>query len=169
MPSAAQPLVTADQRADASTTDAVTLLPTRVALLDRLAERTRSAAEAPASLVLIGLSRRESAWPMSGSHLDQVGKALSTDLRGSDWLARSGATEFAVLFDGAASDAEIAANRLVTTVAGASIDGVNACIGIAGLSVDASPSELYRRATLCLTAAQAVGAGRVIRYSGARR
>ncbi|QXG74619.1 diguanylate cyclase [Modestobacter sp. L9-4] len=159
----------ADQLAGSPAMDAVTLLPSRVTLLDRIAERAGTSAEAPASLVLIGLLRRDSIWPMPGSHLDRVGAALSADLRGTDWLARSGPTEFAVLLDGAAHDAETAANRLVATVAAAGVEGVTACVGIAGLAPDASPSEVHRRATLCLTAARSVGAGRVIRYSGGRR
>ena len=169
MPHAAHPLPHADQHAGSSATDAVTLLPTRVSLLDRLAERTRTADEAPAALLLIGLLRRESSWPMPGSHLDRIAAALSADLRGTDWLARSGPVEFAVLLDGAAPDAETAAHRLVSTVAGAGADGVTACVGIAALSAAASPSEVHRQATLCLTAACSVGSGRVIGYSGNRR
>ena len=148
--------------------DALTLLPTRATLLDRLAERSGTADAAPAALVLIGLLRRDTGWPMPGSDLDRVAAALSADLRGTDWLARSGPTEFAVLLDGAAHHAETAANRLVATVAGAGIEGVTACVGIAGLTADASPSEVHRRATLCLTAARSIGSGRVIRYSGSR-
>jgi len=166
---AAHPLLAADQRADAAAHDAITLLPSRVTLLGRLAERTRTVGEVPATLLLIGLLRRETAWPMPASQLGQVAAALSADLRGTDWLARSGPTEFAVLLDGAAHDAETATNRLVGTIASAGVEGVTACAGIAGLSWDASPSEVHRRATLCLTAARSVGAGRVIRYSGGRR
>ncbi|MFQ1003221.1 diguanylate cyclase domain-containing protein [Modestobacter sp. SSW1-42] len=148
--------------------DALTLLPTRAVLLDRITERAATADAAPAALLLIGLLRRDTGWPMPGSDLDRIAGALSADLRGTDWLARSGPTEFAVLLDGAAPDAETAANRLVSTVAGAGVAGVTACVGIAGLAADASPSEVHRRATLCLTAARSVGAGRVIRYSGSR-
>ena len=153
--------------ADLRHVDALTLLPTRATLLDRIAERT--ADTAPAALVLVGLLRRDTGWPMPGSDLDRIAGALSADLRGTDWLARSGPTEFAVLLDGAAHHAETAANRLVGTVAGVGVEGVTACIGIAELAADASPSEVHRRATLCLTAARSVGAGRVIRYSGSRR
>ena len=148
--------------------DALTLLPTRAALLDRIAERTVNGDAGPAALVLIGLLRRDTGWPLPGSDLDRIAGALSADLRGTDWLARSGPTEFAVLLDGAAHHAETAANRLVATIAGADIEGVTACVGIAGLAPDASPSEVHRRATLCLTAARSIGSGRVIRYSGSR-
>jgi GGDEF domain-containing protein len=86
-----------------------------------------------------------------------------------DQPARSGPTEFAVLLDAAARHAETATNRLLEVVTGAGVPGLTACAGIAGLSPDASPSEVHRRATLCLTAARSVGSGRVIRYGGTRR
>ena len=152
-----------------SQVDAVTLLPSRAALLERLDERTPSSAESPAALVLVGLLHRDTGWPMPGSHLDQVAAALSANLRSDDWMARSGATEFAVLLNGTAQDAETAANRLIEVVAGIALPELTACVGIAGLAPDTSSSEVHRRATLCLTTARSVGAGRVIRYSGARR
>jgi GGDEF domain-containing protein len=149
--------------------DAHTLLPTRAVLLDRLAERTPSSDQAPVALVLVGLLRRDDGWPMPGSHLDQVAAALSANMRSDDWLARSGPTEFAVLLSTAAQHAETATRRLLEVVAEAGVPGLTACAGIAGLSPDASPAEVHRRATLCLTAARSVGGGRVIRYSGTRR
>ena len=149
--------------------DAIALLPSRATLLDRLAERTPSSDDDPAALVLVGLLRRDDGWPMRGSHLDQVAAALSANMRGDDWLARSGPTEFAVVLEAAAHHAETAATRLLTVVAEAGVPGLTACAGIAGLAPDASPTEVHRRATLCLTAARSVGSGRVIRYSGARR
>ena len=149
--------------------DAITLLPTRAALLERLAERTPTSDDRAAALVLVGLLHRDTGWPMPGSHLDQVAAALSADLRSDDWLARSGPTEFALLLNGTAQDAETAANRLVQTVVGAGVVGLTACAGIAGLAPDTSPSEVHRQATLCLTTARSVGGGRVIRYSGSRR
>ncbi|MCZ2830877.1 hypothetical protein O2W14_18705 [Modestobacter sp. VKM Ac-2986] len=148
--------------------DAVTLLPGRTALLGRLLERTATVDDSPAALVLIGLLRRDTGWPLPGRSLDRIASALSADLRGTDWLAWSGPTEFAVLLDGPAHDAETAAHRLVHTVAGAGVEGVTACVGISGLAADASPDEVHRRATYCLTAARSLGAGRVVRYSGAR-
>jgi len=148
--------------------DAITLLPTRAALLDRLAERTPSVDQQPAALVLVGLLRRDNGWPMPGSHLDLVAAALSANVRGTDWLARSGPAEFAVLLDSAAHHAETATDRLLEVVAEAGVPGLTACAGIAGLAPDTSPAEVHRRATLCLTAARSVGGGRVIRYSGTR-
>src|SRR4051794_9101487 len=129
----------------------------------------RGAAERPACGFYPSSSMTDEQWPMSGSHLDAVAGALSAHMRGDDWLARSGPAEFAVLLSTPAHHAETATNRLLEVVAGAGVPGLTACAGIAGLSPDASPSEVHRRATLCLTAARSVGGGRVIRYSGARR
>ncbi|MCZ2822739.1 hypothetical protein O2V63_20575 [Modestobacter sp. VKM Ac-2977] len=154
---------------DLEATAAVTLLPTRATLLDRIAAHTPASDVSPAALVLVGLLRRDTGWPLPSSHLDQVAAALSAGVRGDDWLARSGPSEFAVLLGAAAHHAETAANRLLVVVADAGVPGLTACAGIAGLSPDASPSEVHRRATLCLTAARSIGGGRVIRYSGARR
>jgi hypothetical protein len=81
---------------------------------------------------------------MPGSELDRVAGALAADVRGADWLARSGATEFALLRSAASPDAETAADRLLHVVAGAGVPGLTACAGIAGLSSDASPSEVRR-------------------------
>jgi GGDEF domain-containing protein len=170
MPIAASPdAVEVPAQPHLEATDAITLLPTRAHLLERVAELTPSSDVRPATLVLVGLLRRDTGWPMSGSHLDAVAGALSAHMRGDDWLARSGPTEFAVLLSTPAHHAETATNRLLAVVADAGVPGLTACAGIAGLSPDASPSEVHRRATLCLTAARSVGGGRVIRYSGARR
>jgi GGDEF domain-containing protein len=149
--------------------DAVTMLPSRAALLERLGDRTATSDLYPAVLVLVGLLPRDTGWPMPGSVLDRVAGALSADLRSDDWLARSGATEFAVLIDGSAHDGETAANRLIATVARAAVPGLTASAGIAALSPDASPTEVHRQATLCLTTARSVGGGRVIGYRGSRR
>jgi GGDEF domain-containing protein len=148
--------------------DALTQLPTRATLLEHLAERTPASGEVPAALILIGLLHRDTGWPMPGSQLEQVAAALSANVRSDDWLARSGPTEFAVLLGSDSADAETATNRLLEVVAQLGVPGLSACAGIAGLSPDASPSEVHRRATLCLTTARAVGTGRVIRYGSAR-
>jgi Diguanylate cyclase, GGDEF domain len=145
------------------------LLPGPTALLERLTDRLADPAAGPASLAIIGLLRRDDGWPMPGTALDTLAGALSANMRGDDWLARSGPTEFAVVLSSAANHAETATRRLLEAVAGAGVPGLTACAGIAGLSPDASPTEVHRRATLCLTAARSVGGGRVIRYSGAGR
>ncbi|MGY1856589.1 hypothetical protein [Modestobacter sp. SYSU DS0290] len=167
MPIAPDLVAPESPRLDAA--DAVTLLPPRAVLFDRITERAVSTDRAPATLVLIGLLRRDNGWPMPGPQLDQVAAMFSRSVRGDDWLARSGPTEFAFLLGGLSPDAEIAAHRLVDAVANEGIPGLTAAAGIAGLSPETSPDEVHRRATLCLTAARSVGAGQVIRYSGTRR
>jgi GGDEF domain-containing protein len=149
--------------------DAITLLPTRAALLDRLAELTPSAEHSPATLVLVGLVRRDTAWPMPGSQLDQVASALAACMREGDWLARSGPNEFAVLLRSSADQAETATHRLLVAVAGAGVPGLTARAGIAALAGDTAPTEVHRRASDCLTAARAVGGRQVLRSSDARR
>ncbi|WP_369131515.1 GGDEF domain-containing protein, partial [Modestobacter roseus] len=167
MPIALNPVAPESSQLDAA--DAITLLPPRAALFDRISERAVSTDRAPATLVLIGLLRRDTGWPMPGSQLDQIAAMFSRSVRGDDWLARSGPTEFAFLLDGLSPDAEIAAHRLVDAVANEGVPGLTAAAGIAGLSPEAPAGEVHRRATLCLTAARSVGGGQVIRYSGTRR
>ncbi|MGY1840951.1 MULTISPECIES: hypothetical protein [unclassified Modestobacter] len=167
MPIALNPAVLDGPRLD--TADAVSLLPTRAVLFDRITERATGTDRTPATLVLIGLLRRDNGWPMPGSQLDQVAAMFSRSVRGDDWLARSGPAEFAFLLNGLSPDAEIAAHRLVDSVAEEGIPGLTAAAGIAGLSPETSAGEVHRRATLCLTAARTMGAGKVIRYSGTRR
>lgn len=154
---------------DLQAVPAVSLLPTRATLLERLATQAAVSDASPAALVLVGLLRRDTGWPLRDSQLDQVAAALSASVRGDDWLARSGPSEFAVLLGAAAHHAETATNRLLDVVAGVGVPCLTASAGIAGLSPDVSPSEVHRRATLCLTTARSIGGGRVIRYSGSRR
>ncbi|WP_164701374.1 hypothetical protein, partial [Modestobacter sp. KNN46-3] len=45
---------------------AVSLLPTRATLLDRITEQTAASDVAPAALVLVGLLRRDTGWPLPG-------------------------------------------------------------------------------------------------------
>ena len=149
-------------------TDAATLLPTRAELFVRLGERLDAADESPAVLLLLGLLRKDDSWPAPASTLGVVTALVARSLRGDDWLARSGASEFAVVLDGSADSAETAALRLTASVAATGIAGLSAAAGIAPLQPGTSASEVHRRATLCLTAARSVGAGQVIRYRGTR-
>ena len=110
-------------RAPSAAPDAITLLPTRAALLERLVAATPSSHEVPAALLLIGLLHRDTRWSMHGSQLDRVAGALSADVRADDWLARSGPTEFAVLLNGAAADAKTAAHRLIEVVVASASQG----------------------------------------------
>ncbi|MCZ2836005.1 diguanylate cyclase domain-containing protein [Modestobacter sp. VKM Ac-2985] len=170
MPIAATPVADeVESPPDLPATAAVTLLPTRATLLGRMADHAAAPGLSPVTLVLVGLLRRDTGWPLPGGQLDRVAAALSGNVRGDDWLARSGPSEFAVLLGAAEQDAETAADRLLEVVTGADLPGITACAGIAELGPDTSPSEVHRRATLCLTAARSIGGGRVIRYRGSRR
>jgi GGDEF domain-containing protein len=167
--SAARTLLALPQpRTGDEVTDAATLLPTRAELFVRLGERMDAASDSPAVLLLLGLLRSDDSWPAAASTLSAVTALVARSLRGDDWLARSGPSEFAVVLDGSADNAETAALRLTAAVAATGIEGLSAAAGIAPLQSGLSSSEVHRRATLCLTAARSVGAGQVIRYRGTR-
>jgi len=107
--------------------------------------------------------------------LREVTTRLTRVLRGNDWLARSGAGEFAVLVDGTIADAEVVATRLVAAVepvgtgTGTGTLRLTAVAGIASLGSDADASEGLRRGDLALRSARAAGPGRVRRHSDALR
>src|SRR5690349_2382741 len=92
-------------------TDGTALLPTREAVLARLADQLPSTDATPATLVVVGLLRRDDGWPTPQTTLAQVTTLLARSLRGDDWLASSGAAEFVIVMGGAATGAEAAATR----------------------------------------------------------
>ncbi|WP_346621986.1 hypothetical protein [Blastococcus montanus] len=144
--------------------DVTALLPSREALLGQLAAQLPEAAERPASLIALGLLRRDDGWPAPQSTLAQVTTLLARSVRGDDWLAFSGPAEFGIVLAGPPSAAHAAASRLVVAVADQGIPGLWAAAGIAPVDPALSAGEVFRRATLSLTAARRVGAGTVIRY-----
>jgi GGDEF domain-containing protein len=148
---------------EAAVADVTTLLPSRDAVLARLAGQL-SAGAAPSTLMVIGLLRRDDGWPTAQSTLARVTTLLAGSLRGDDFLGKSGPGEFAVVLAGPATAAENAAARLVAAVPTLGIPGLTAAAGIAPLTGDADAAEVLRRALLSLTAARRVGAGSVIRY-----
>ncbi|WP_040337235.1 GGDEF domain-containing protein [Candidatus Blastococcus massiliensis] len=149
--------------AEAAVADVTALLPTREALLDRLAERLASPG-APASLLIVGLLRRDDGWPLAATTRASVTMLLARSLRGDDWLGSPGAGEFAIVLDGPETAAETAGARLTAAVAALGIDGLTAAAGIAPLTAGLQGPEVFRRATLSLTAARRVGSGTVLRY-----
>jgi GGDEF domain-containing protein len=158
-------LTTAATAAITGTSDDVTsLLPTREAVLDRVADRLPSADAQPATLFILGLLRRDHGWPIPQSTLVQVTTLLARSLRGDDWLGSSGATEFVVVLSGTETAAKTAAERLVRAVADLGVPDLSAAAGIAALSSGLTANEVFRRAALSLTSARQVGAGTVIRY-----
>jgi hypothetical protein len=147
---------------------AIGLLPPRAAVLDRLAETLPGTGARAATLVVVGLRRRDDGWPIPTEALDQIVALIARELRGDDWLALSGPTEFAVLLPAPVGAAQFAAERLLTRINDAWIREMTASAGIAALALELSASEVLRRATLCLTTARTMGAGRIITYSGTR-
>jgi GGDEF domain-containing protein len=148
----------------AAPADVTTLLPSREAVLDRLAAQLPGLDTAPATLLIIGLLRRDDGLPASQVTLAHVTTLLARSVRGDDWLASSGPAEFAVVLAGPVAAAETAATRLVAAIAALGIPGISAAAGIAPLTTDVAAEEVLHQATLSLTAARRVGAGTVIRY-----
>lgn len=148
----------------AAVVDVTALLPNREALLVRLAERLVTVPHDPAALLVVGLLRRDDGWPTPASTLAAVTTLLARSLRGDDWLGASGAAEFAIVLSGSADAAAVAAGRLTNAVAGLGIPGLSAAAGIASLDADLGAQEVFRRATLSLTAARGTGPLSVVRH-----
>ena len=135
------------------------MLPTREALLERLAVELPSTAEQPASLLVVGLLRRDDGRPTPAGTLAQVTACVARSVRGDDWLGACGAADFGLVLAGPASATAVAGQRLVTTIAALGIPGLTAAAGISPLEPALSAGEVFRRASLSLAAARRVGAG----------
>ena len=150
--------------APATSADVTTLLPSRDALLERLDERLPLTVRTSATLMVIGLLRRDDGWPTAQSTLAAVTKLLARSLRGDDYLAKSGPGEFVVLLAGPVDAAEPAAARLVTAIGQLGIEGLTAAAGLTPLAPELTSAEVLRRGLVSLTSARRAGAGTVIRY-----
>jgi GGDEF domain-containing protein len=144
--------------------DVTTLLPSRGAVLDRIAERLTTADAATGSLVVLGVLRRDDGWPTAQTTLAQMTTLLARALRGDDWLGKSGPGEFVILLSGPVTAAEAAAARLLDAIPRLGIEGLAAAAGVAPLTAGLDASEVLRRGLASLTAARRVGAGTVIRH-----
>jgi GGDEF domain-containing protein len=149
---------------DAAVADVTTLLPAREAVLAHLAEQLTTVEAAPATLMVVGLLRRDDGWPTAQSTLAAVTTLLARSLRGDDWLGKSGPGEFVVLLSGPVTAAEAAADRLVRAVPSLGIAELTAAAGIAPLTAGVDAAEVLRRALVSLSAARRAGAGTVVRY-----
>ena len=70
---------------DSAVADVTTLLPAREAVLARLAEQLTATDGTPAAtLLIIGLLRRDDGWPTSATTVAQVTTLLARSLRGED-------------------------------------------------------------------------------------
>ncbi|TKJ19020.1 GGDEF domain-containing protein [Blastococcus sp. CCUG 61487] len=149
--------------ADEAAPDVRALLPDREALLERLTERS-AASDAPVTLLIVGLLRRDDGRPTPAPALASVTSLLARSLRGEDWLSSPGAGEFAIVMDGPESAAETAGARLTAAVAGLGIGGLTAAAGLSASTAELDAAEVFHRAMLSLNAARRVGAGTVLRY-----
>jgi GGDEF domain-containing protein len=148
----------------AAVDDVTSLLPSRTALLDRLAEHLPFVGARPLTLFILGLVRCDDALPVAQSTLASVTSLLARSLRHDDWLGSHGPVEFAVLLRGGETAAKTAAERLVRAVADLDVPGLFAVAGVASVSRDLTADEVFRRAMLSLASARQVGPGAVIRY-----
>jgi GGDEF domain-containing protein len=153
---------------DSAVADVTTLLPAREAVLARLTEQLTVTDGTPAAtLLIIGLLRRDDGWPTPAATIAQVITLLARSLRGEDWLGSSGPAEFVIVMSGSAVGGHTAAHRLVSAVGALGVPGLSAAAGIAELAPSISAGEALRRATLSLTAARRVGPGGVVQLRGA--
>jgi GGDEF domain-containing protein len=144
--------------------DVTTLLPSRDALLDHLAERLPLTVRTSATLMVVGLLRSDDGWPTAQSTLAEVTTVLARSLRGGDYLAKAGPGEFVVVLSGSVDAAASAAARLVTAIGELGIEGLTAAAGITALTPGLTEAEVLRRGLASLTAARRAGAGTVIRH-----
>jgi GGDEF domain-containing protein len=152
---------------DSAVADVTTLLPAREAVLARLADQLTATDGTPAAtLLIIGLLRRDDGWPTPTATVTQVTALLARSLRGEDWLGSSGQAEFVIVMSGSPVGAHTAAHRLVTAIEGLGVPGLSAAAGIAQLGADLTAGEALRRAMLSLTAARRVGPGGVVQLRG---
>ncbi len=151
--------------------DALTGLPNRTLLQDRLEQALRATrrAAAPTALLLLDLDRFKDINDTFGHHygdllLREVGARLRAGLREVDTVARLGGDEFAVLLPGADADGAIVAARRITAALERPVvlEGhpfeVSSSIGVAlGPDHGDDATTLLRRADVAMYAAKAAG------------
>lgn len=148
---------------DSPAVDLTALLPAREVVLARLAEQLAATdGTLAASLLVIGLLRRDDGRPTPATTVAQVTSLIARSLRGEDWLGTSGPAEFVIVMSGSAIGAHTAAHRLATAIGEVGVPGLAAAAGIAQLAPDITAREALRRAMLSLTAARRVGPGGVV-------
>lgn len=141
--------------------DITSLLPGPNSVSAHVAERLSAVPAVPAALIVLGLAQGDGR-PTTDA-LAATTSVVARSLRGDDWLGRSGPDEFAVLLGGTVADAEVAASRLTTAIAGLGIPGLGACAGVTDLQVGTTAVATLRRAAEALRTARATGTGRIAR------
>ena len=144
--------------------DAATGLPSRLALVQELGHRLGDGREWT-SLAVVGVSGTTA--PLPPALIGRLAGAVRTE----DWLAVTGAGEFAVLVRGTVADAETVAARLLDRLrpllAG---DGrLTLAAGVAELGGVTEAGEALRRAELAMATSRSTGGGQVWRYPDALR
>ncbi len=156
--------------------DALTGLPNRALLGDRLAAGVRGVARhrTPLALLLIDLDRFKDVNDTLGHHhgdllLRQVGARMGALLRATDTVARLGGDEFAVVLPGAdsATGTVVAAKIATALAAPFAVEGrdltIGASIGIAVCPEHGVDAEtLLRRADVAMYAAKGRGGGHAV-------
>ena len=166
-----------DRLAALSETDVLTGLPNRRALSRRVADELRRSHRygAPTSLLMVDVDHLkrvndEQGHAVGDRVIRQVAAAISGALRGSDFGARWGGDEFAIVAPNASTDAaRRTAERLVARLAARSVaDGdppATVSIGIAtfdpGRHDNADPEALVRAADAALYMAKTSGRNRI--------
>ncbi len=146
--------------AEETRTDALTGLPNRRAMEERLeAEAARAAAGAPGfAVAMADLDRFKTINDRHGHEagdavLERVGRALADGLRGYDIVARWGGEEFLVLFPGADADAaHEAAERLRRAVADLAVPWDDTTLTIT-ISVGVTPYRADDTGEICVARA----------------
>ncbi|HYD09182.1 MAG TPA: diguanylate cyclase, partial [Acidimicrobiales bacterium] len=167
----------AERLAHAATHDAVTGLPNRRLLHERLrsAVARQHAGDAVPALLFIDLDRFKQVNDRAGHAVgDEVLRELAARLRAcageAQLVARFGGDEFGVLCEGASEDDAVVlaecmldAIRRPIEVEGARAD-VSASIGVAVGRRGVNAEQLVRRADRAMYRAKAAGSGRIVRY-----
>jgi diguanylate cyclase (GGDEF)-like protein len=168
----------ADRLVELSTTDALTGLYNRRALIERLRHELARAAryEEPLSLALLDVDGLKALNDRAGHRagdaaLVVVASAVRDGSRASDFAARWGGDEFALIAPNTAGDAAASLGERVRTLVaagGAAAGGVTVSIGIATLppaTQPADPEALVRAADVALYEAKRGGRNRVVTRS----
>ncbi|GMA86834.1 hypothetical protein GCM10025868_20840 [Angustibacter aerolatus] len=168
-----------EQMARQAREDALTGLPNRALLLDRLGRAVRSAsAEQPVAVLYLDLDGFKSVNDRFGHAagddlLRTVAARLRAHVRDGDVVARLGGDEFAVVVEQAQDEAEVTAlcRRLVgamraeITVAEHEVV-VSTSIGVAVSTPGADAALLLRQADMAMYRAKALGKNQYVRYEG---
>lgn len=159
--------------------DALTTLPNRLALTEKLAELYEDGSEiTSAALILVNIDRFRDInadYGVEGGNraLRRLAALFRKTIKKSDFVARTGGNEFAFLFaDASTKAAESIAERLRRSVGDLHFassrkddDRLTVSIGFADFAGTVSAAEFHAQAELALLAARCNGRNRAVGYS----